>query len=50
MIQLILRSYLETTEYIVKFIKRARYFAVLEEVKAVLDGKRSYTLILEPSV
>jgi hypothetical protein len=30
-------------------IKKVRYFAVLEEAKAVLDGRKNYTLILEPS-
>jgi hypothetical protein len=29
-------------------VKRVRYIAVLEEVKSVLDGKKNYTLILEP--
>lgn len=29
-------------------VKHVRYFISLAEVKDVLDGKRNYTLILEP--
>lgn len=29
-------------------IKKVRYFAVLEEVKTVLDGSRNYALVYEP--
>lgn len=30
-------------------IKHVRYMAKLEELRKVLDGKQSYTYILEPS-
>ncbi|MGD0496696.1 MAG: hypothetical protein ABSB28_11790 [Candidatus Bathyarchaeia archaeon] len=29
-------------------VKKARYIANLEELRKVLDGKKSYTFILEP--
>jgi len=29
-------------------IKKVRYFVSLTEVKEVLEGKRGYTLVLEP--
>lgn len=31
-------------------VKHVRYMANLEEVKAVVNGKLNYTLILEPQV
>jgi hypothetical protein len=31
-------------------VKKVRYFVSLEEAKEVLDGKRRYTLVLEPPV
>jgi hypothetical protein len=30
-------------------VKKVRYMAKLEELRKVLDGKQSYTFILEPS-
>jgi len=30
-------------------LKKARYIANLEELRKVLDGKKTYTFILEPS-
>jgi hypothetical protein len=31
-------------------VKKVRYIAKLEELRKVLDGKQSYTYILEPPV
>jgi hypothetical protein len=41
-------SFTKKGDRVLIVVKHARYVADLQEVKEVLEGKRNYTLILEP--